>query len=194
LNGILAYQSSATTGTYIGVNRATYPGAFTTPNVNAGTVALTPQLARLLLAQLKLARGVDSKPGDMVRAHMGLDQRAAWENTGIVVTQLIQSGDATARDMLSKEQVDMIGGIEIITNLKAIPGRIDLLDFSTWYRTEVQPLDFYEVEGRKIFQLYGTSGAPAASQWSAQIWMGNVVCDNTRRNAFMYNLVVPTGY
>lgn len=195
MNGILAYQSSATTGTYIGASRTSYPGAFTTPNVNAGAATLTPQLARLLLAQLKLARGVNSAPGASVKFHMGLDQRTAWENTGINVTQVIQSGDkSTGRDMLAKEQVDTIGGIEIISNLKAIPGRIDLLDFETWYRTEVQPLDFYEVDGRRIFQVYGGSGGVATSQLSYMVWMGNVVCKNPRRNAFISNLAVPSGY
>lgn len=195
LAGILAYQSAATTGNYMtGVSRTTFPGAFTTPNVNAGSVALTPALARLLLAQLKLASGVDTKPGSGVKAHLGLDQRTAWENTGIVVTQLIQAGNATSRDMLPAQQIETIGGIEMLTNLKAIPGRIDLLDFNTWYRTEVQPLDFYQVGSQRVFQIYGASGAPASSQWSAMIWMGNVVCKNPRRNAFINGLLIPSGY
>jgi hypothetical protein len=194
LNGILAYQAARTTGTYTGVSVAAYPGAFSTPTVNAGNTTLTPQVARLLLAQLKLARGVNTKPGDSVKFHMGLDQQTAWENTGINVTQNIQSGNATARDMLATEQISTIGGIEIITNLKAIPGRIDLLDFKTWYRTEVQALDFYEVDGKRTFWPMGDSGGVAASMLSYLYWMGNVVCDNPRANAFISSLAIPAGY
>lgn len=194
LNGILAYQAARTTGTYTGVNVATYPGAFSTPTVNAGNNTLTPQIARLLLAQLKLARGIATKPGANVKFHLGLDQQTAWENTGIVVTQNIQAGNATARDMLAPEQIQTIGGIEMLVNLKAIPGRIDLLDFSTWYRTEVQPLDFYEVDGRKVHPIYGASGGLAASFVSYMIWMGNVVCDNPRANAYINGLTIPSGY
>lgn len=194
LNGILAYQAARTTGTYTGVSVTAYPGAFSTPTVNAGNTTLTPQVARLLLAQLKLARGVNTKPGANVKFHMGLDQQTAWENTGIIVTQNIQSGNATSRDMLAPEQISTIGGIPIITNLKAIPGRIDLLDFSTWYRTEVQPLDFYEVNGQRVFWPMGSSGGIASSMISYMYWMGNVVCDNPRANAFISALAIPAGY
>jgi hypothetical protein len=195
LAGVTAYNTTSTTGNYMtGVSRSTYPGAFNTPYVDAGTTALSPANARLLLSRLKLASGVKSKPSGTTFAHMGLDQRTAWENAGIVVTQLIQSGNATARDMLAPSQVETIAGIPILTNNKAVPGRIDLLDFSTWYRTEVSPLDFYEVNGNRIFALYGASGAPASSQWSAMYWMGNVVCDNPRKNAMIINLTIPTGF
>lgn len=191
LAGILAYQAARTTGTYTGVNVATYPGAFSTPTVNAGNVALTPQIARLMLSQLKLARGVNTKATG--KFHLGLDQQTAWENTGIVVTENIQAGNATARDMLAPEQIQRIGGIEMIVNLKAIPGRVDYLDFATWYRTEVQALDFYEVDGKRVFWPMGASGGIAASMISYMYWMGNVVCDNPRANAFISNLTVPQG-
>lgn len=194
LNGILAYQAARTSGTYTGVNVASFPGAFSTPTVNAGSVALTPQIARLLLAQLKLARGVNTKPGAQVRMHLGLDQQAAWENTGIVITENMQTGGSTARDMLAPEMVQTIGGIPMLVNLKAIPGRIDLIDFETWYRTEVQPLDFYEVDGKRVFWPMGTSGGIAASMISYMYWMGNVVNDNPRANAFISALSVPAGY
>lgn len=196
LNGILAYQTSLTnTGTYLGVARSSFPVAFTTPNVAAGSVALSPALARLLLNQLKLARGVNVKASDSAKFHCGLDQAAAWENAGITVTQILQTGDTTGHDMLSKEQVSTVAGIPLLTNLKAIQGRMDLIDFSTWYRTEVQALDFYEVEGKgRVFPIYGASGGLASSFISYMIWMGNIVCANPRKNAFISGLTIPTGY
>lgn len=194
LNGILAYQSALTTGTYTGVSRAAYPGSFTTPNVNAGNATLTPQIARLMLAQLKLARGTATTPGNNVKLHMGLDQQTAWENTGINVTQNIQGGNATARDMLAPEAVSTMGGIPIIVNIKAIPGRIDLLDFDTWYRIETAPLDFYEVGTNRVFPIYGASGGIASAMISYMMWIGNIVCSNTLRNAFISGLAIPTSY
>jgi hypothetical protein len=194
LNGILAYQVNSATGYYTGVSRAANPGVFSTPTVNAGGATLTPALARLLLNQLKIARGVTTKMGNNVKLHTGLDQQAAWENTGINVTQNIQGANATARDMLAPDQVATLAGIPFLVNLKAIPGRIDLLDFSTYYRTEVQPLDMYSVGGQKVFWPMGASGGIVAAQMSYMIWMGNVVCENPRANAFISNLAVPSGY
>ena len=194
LNGILAYQVNSNSGYYTGVSRAAYPGLFSTPTVNAGANTLSPALARLLLNQLKIARGIKTTPASDVYLHTGLDQQAAWENTGINVTQNIQAGNATSRDMLAADAVTTLAGIPFLVDLKAIQGRIDLLDFSTWYRTEVQPLDMYEVGGQRVFWPMGASGGVAASQISYMIWMGNIVCENPRKNAYISNLAIPSGY
>ena len=192
--GYLGYQVNSATGYYLGISRAAYPGLFSTPAVNAANNTLTPAMARLLINQLRIARGVKAKPGSMVKLVMNYDQQAAWENTGINVTQNIQSGDATGRDMLAAEQVETIAGLPILLNPKAPPGRIDLIDFSTYYRTEVQPLDIYSVGNVRLFWPMGASGGIASSKISYMYWMGNVVCENPRKNAYMYNLVSPAGY
>lgn len=195
INGITSLQVSSNTGTYMGVTRANYPGKFSTPTVNAGGATLTPALARLLLNQLKIARGVDIKPSSGMIAFMGLDQEAAWENTGLVITQIIQSGDnATGRDTLAKEQVKTIAGIEIVASLKAIPGRIDLLDMKEWFRTEICPLDYYEAGGQTVFPPYGASGGISAAYLTYLVWGGNIGNANPRSGAFLSSLAIPSGY
>ena len=194
INGISSLQVNSNSGTYMGVVRSNYPGKFSTPTVNAGGQTLTPSMARLLLNQLKIAMGVDITTTNDYLYFMGLDQQAAWENTGIVVTQNIQSGDATARDMLAKKQVAHIGGIEIVASLKAIPGRIDLLAMKHWFRTEIQPLDYYEAGGQTVFPPYAGSGGISAAYMTYLVWGGNIGCDNPRAGAFISNLAVPLGY
>lgn len=196
INGILAYIANRTGGTYTGVPIASYPGFFQTPNVNAGGATLTPQIARLLLAQIQLAKGVKAtQQNGNIKFHMNLDQATAWENTGLSVTTQFQSGtSAIARDTLAAKQITTIGGIEIIRNIKAIQGRIDLIDFDTWHRTEVAELDLYRVGNTSMFPVYGASGGLTTSQISYMIWMGNFVCDEPTANAFISNLAIPPGY
>lgn len=193
LNGITNLQLNSNSGTYLGVTRANYPGKFSTPTVNAANNTLTPSLARLLINQMKIAMGVETDTSGLI-AFMGLDQKAAWENTGLIVTQNIQSGNATGRDMLAKTQVETIGGIEIVASLKAIPGRIDLLDLNNWFRSEIQPLDWYDAGGQTTFWPMGSSGGIQASFIRYLVWGGQVGSMNPRRGAYLSNLAIPVGY
>ncbi len=195
INGILTYLAQRTTGTYLGVPVASYPGFFNTPNVAAGGATLTPQIARLLLAQVKLQKGVKSTLGDNVKFHMNLDQQTAWENTGLSVTTQFQTGgSAVGRDTLPAKQVTTIGGIEIIADIKAIQGRINLIDFDTFYRNEVVELDLYRVGNNTVHPVYGQSGGLTTSKVSYMVWMGNIVCDDPSANAFISGLAIPTSY
>ena len=195
LAGPLAYNVNGNSGTFLGITKATYPGKFSTPYVNAANNTITPAMGRLLLNQMKIAMGSDNAPGAGYFFHMGYDQQAAWENTGLNVTQITQTGPAaTGRDQLPATQVATIGGVEIVANPKAIAGRIDLLASKYWFRQEIQPLDFFELDGKTVFPIYGTSGAPAALGWSSLVWGGNFGCTQPRRQAYMANLSVPSGY
>jgi len=196
LNGFTALQSYSTTGSFLGVTKTSYPGNFVTPSVNAAAAALTPQIARLILNYLYIVSNIEegSEMGDYL-FHMGVDQGAAWENTGLVITQLIQSGnDATPRDNLAKTPVQTIGGVKMRKSRMALPGRIDLLDLSTYFVAQVQELDYYSAGGQEVFWPYGASGGINAAYLKYLIWVGNVGCDNPKRNGVIYNLAVPSGY
>lgn len=195
LYGINAYQVNANTGTYMGVSRASYPGKFSTPYVNAGSNALTPAYARLVLDKLKIVRGGDEAAEDGLIAMMGLDQKAAWEATGMVLTQVIQQqGVAKGTDLLPAKQVSTMGGVRIKSSIKYTPGRIDLLNMKHWFRQEVTPIDFYEAGGQTIFPIYGSDGSPAPTLWTALIWGGNIGCDNPLSGGYIGNLAIPQNY
>jgi len=195
LNGVLNLTSAATTGTFMGVSRTAYPGQFTTPNVNAGGATLTPQVARLLLTQMKYATGIDTTTTTDYIYLMGPAQRVAWENAGTTITQITQTtANAVAHDQMPTKQVDTIGGIPIRESLKAIPGSIFLLNLSTWYRTEIVPMDMYSAGGTETFWPMGASGGIAASLLKYLIWGGNIGCDNPLKNASVTSLGTPLGY
>lgn len=195
LNGVITLNSGATTGTYMGVSRSQNPGLFTTPNINAGGATLTPAIARLLMTQLKYATGIDTTTNSSYIYLMGPAQRVAWENAGTIITQVTQtSANAMGHDQLPMKQVETIGGIPIRETIKGIPGRIDLINLNTWYRTEVLPMDFYSAGSVETFWPTGASGGPAASFMKYLVWGGNIGCDNPLANAFITNLATPAGY
>ncbi len=59
LFGILYHQTNATTGTWLNLNRATYPVELATPNVNASNSALTPGAVRLAINKVRKALGTN---------------------------------------------------------------------------------------------------------------------------------------
>ena len=200
LNGVVAYQLSSNTGTVAGLARSAYPGKLSTPYVNGGGYVLTQSEARRLRAQIQIAIGA-LKPNELdLQFNMGPDMMAAWENTGIAVSQVIQNqltGDSS-QDMLKKHTPKTFMGYPIVGegegNIHAKQGRIDGLCLKEWFRCENQPIDYYEVGGQTIFPAYGGSGGLQASSFF-YLWTGvQVGQSNVRAGTYMDTISIPTGY
>jgi hypothetical protein len=192
--GIQSYQVSSASGTFLSLNRATYPGRLTTPYQPGGSAAITPAFARLLLNSMRIRNGVeaDNTSGFF---YMNLDQEAAWENTGTVVTQNIMqqiTGDAS-QDMLKKLPPKTLAGRSIVTSVKATQGRIDYIAQDHWFKQEIYPLDFYEVDGKTMFPIYGASGGLASTKITYLVFGGNIGCDDPAAGAYADGLTIPAG-
>src|SRR6266852_1286134 len=57
--GIKYHQNASTTGTWLNLNRATYPVQLQTPRVNAGNAALTPSNVRLAINKVRKSLGIN---------------------------------------------------------------------------------------------------------------------------------------
>ena len=202
LFGLKYHQNSATTGTWLNLNRATYPVELATPRVNGGNAALTPTMARLAYNKMRKALGV-RKDQDMKKliAYMNVEQEHAWENLGITISQVIKEGPgggADSLDLLFTGQ-KTIGGVKIQPSIYADQTRIDFIDLSHWGRAVSKDIGYWDDgSGKTIFPIIVTSGpgagAPQATQWFAfdtgfQVWN-----DSPRSGAFIDNLARPTGY
>jgi hypothetical protein len=197
--GIQYFQVNSNSGSVMGLNRSSYPGKLSTPTVNASNQALTPAMARRSLAQIQIALGIKSPDEEKLVYHMNVDQVAAWENVGLVVTSVIQNqikGDQS-EDMLKKSPPKTFAGRPIIGgagSIHATPGRIDGLCLKHWFRVENQPIDYYEVGGQTLFPAYGASGGLSASTMF-YLWTGvNIGNDNVRAGVYLSNLAIPSGY
>jgi hypothetical protein len=194
LYGIKYHQNNATTGTWLNLNRATYPIQLATPRVNAGNAALTPSNVRLAINKVRKSLGINHL-GKLI-AYMAVEQEHAWENLGITVSQIIKEGGEKSGndlDLLFSGRKTM-SGIPIKASVNADQTRVDFLDLAHWGRAVLKDIDFYEVNGNTVFPIYGASGGIAASyifyfDTAFQVWD-----DSPRTGAYIDTLARPSGY
>ena len=193
--GLKYHQVDSDTGTWLQLNRTSYPGKLKTPHV-AVNANLTPQAVRLALAKVKRALGVQTPEIDNLVWHMNVDMSAAWENVGLVVAQVIQNqlGGSESEDMLKKSAPKSMAGRPIIESINATPQRIDGLCLKHWGRAQTQPIGPLNFGGQVLFPIYGTSGGLSAATIS-YLWAGfNIFTDNPRAGTFLDGITLPANY
>jgi hypothetical protein len=196
LLGIKYFQVDSNAGTVLGLNRATYPGKLKTPHVAAGNQSLTQAFGRQALQKMRTALGADTPFQQELIWHMGLDMEAAWENVGLVVSQVIQNqvSGSSSVDMLKADAPKTMAGRPVVASIHATPGRIDGLCLKNWGRVENKPIDFLEFGGQTIFPTYGGSGGLNASS-IFYLWTGmNIYNANVRAGTFIDGIAIPSGY
>jgi len=195
LYGVPYHQNNATTGTWLNLNRATYPQQLATPRVNAGNSALVPGYVRLAINKVRKALGI-SQLGKLI-AYTSVEQEHAWENLGITISQVIKEGGSGGRasdlDLLFTGRKTM-SGVPIKSSINANQTRVDFLDLSHWGRAVMKDIDFFEVGGQTVFPIYGASGGVSAAfifyfDTGFQLWD-----DSPRSGSYIDTLARPSGY
>lgn len=194
LFGLKYHQNNATTGTWLNLNRATYPTQLQTPRVNGNNVALVPMQPRLAMNKVRKSLGID-KLGKLI-AYMAVEQEHAYEQLGVTISNIIKeggNGGANDLDLLFTGKKTM-GGVPLKSSINADQTRIDFLDLSHWGRAVMKDIDYYEIDGKTVFPIYGASGGLAASyifyfDTAFQVWD-----DSPRSGAFIDSLSRPSGY
>lgn len=196
LNGLAALQLSSNVGTYLGIQRSAYPGRLSTPLIAGNSTAITPQRCRVMINQPRRALGIESLESAQWIWYMNIDQEAAIENIGLVVSQVIQNqvkGDSSV-DMLMKTAPKTFGGRPIKCSNHATPGRIDGLALKHWGRAQIQPIDYYEVNGQTIFPIYADDGGLESSMITYW-WVGfNVFNDTPTAGVYSTGNAIPSSY
>lgn len=194
LFGIKYHQNNATTGTWLNLNRATYPSQLQTARVNANSSSLVPGFVRLAMNKVRMGLGIDALQKNKPMPYMHPRQSHAWENIGTVISQVIlnqvQGGQPDALPGTPKN----MGGFPIKESIHADQTRIDFLTLSHWGRAVMQDTDFYKVGTQTIFPIYGTSGGLAASYIFYFVTGFQVFVDNPRAGSFIDSLASPAGY
>ncbi len=192
LGGLRQWQQSGNTGQYCGINKATYPGMFSTPSINLGGKSLTPAIVRAVEAQMAYALGEENEDEDDI-AHCGPDGRLAWENNALLV-QTVQmqavKGDESV-DMLKSKSPTMMAGRKLVMNPRAYPGIVDFLKLKYWKRATTKAIGEYEVAGQTLFPAYGSDGGVATSMLFYIVTLCQVYNVQPRRGAFLQNFAIP---
>ena len=194
LFGIKYHQINATTGTWLNLNRATYPQQLQTPRVNAANSALVPGYVRLAINKVRKALGI-GQLGKLI-AYTSVEQEHAWENLGITISQVIKenaAGSANDLDLLFSGRKTM-SGVPIKSSINADQTRVDFLDLSHWGRAVMKDIDYFEVGDQTVFPIYGTSGGLSAAFIFYFDTGFQVFSDSPRSGAYIDGLARPIGY
>lgn len=182
------HASNASTGTWLGLNRATFP-EIRASRVNANSSGLAWHMARL--AVNKIADKVGKK-NIKPTAWMHPAQQQAYENLG----QLVSIIQKQARDEKMNLYFDgfQIAGCPVETSYLWDRKRIDFVLMDLIGRAELKGIRWHTVGGRKIFELRGSTGGVAASSISYLLADWNLFHQNPGAGSYIDGLTVPDGY
>lgn len=192
LLGVKYHDSNASTGTWLGFDRATTP-QIRASAVNANSAALTLPLPRLAINKIGDRIGIDKRKN--LKAWTHLAQQQAYEELGFNVIRIDKQAKEEGLDMYFNDNMRMAGApLEVSYSWDRT--RIDFIDYDVWGRAEMHPAGFYQNpdDGRKVFETRGPSGGVATSWIFYIIASFNLFMNNPAGASYIYSLAVPSGY
>jgi hypothetical protein len=190
LLGVPYHHSNASTGTWLGFDRATTP-EIRANRVDALGAALALPFPRVAINKIGDRLGMDSIV--KVTAWMHPCQKQAYEELGQLVSVIQKAPRQEGLDLYFNDNMQMAGA-PIKTSFSWDKKRIDFIVNEVWGRAEMNAPGFYTVDGRKIFELRGASGGVATAQIFYITASFNLFINNPAACSYIDNLAVPTGY
>jgi hypothetical protein len=189
LLGVPYHMNNASTGTWLGLDRATIP-EIRCSRVNANSSPLSLPFPRLAVNKIGDRVGIEN--GMKFQAWMHPCQSQAYEDLGQMVSVINKTAKQEGLDLYF--DVQQIAGIPIRKSYSWDKRRIDLIVNEAWGRAEMHPAGFYTEGGRKIFELRGLSGGVAAASIFYIVCSFNLFMKNPTQGVYIDNLAVPSGY
>jgi len=192
LLGVKYHDSNASTGTWLGFDRALNP-EIRANRVNANSSALTLPLPRLAINKIGDRIGIDNKTKLMAWTHPA--QQAAYEELGFNVIRIDKQAKEEGLDLYFNDNM-RIAGAPLKTSYSWDRTRIDFIDQEVWGRAEMHPAGFYQDpdDGRRVFEIRGPSGGVATSWIFYIVASFNLFMNNPAGAAYIDTLAVPSGY
>lgn len=188
LLGVPYHHSNASTGTWLGFNRANTP-QIRANRVNAAGAFALP-FARLAINKIGDRVGIKEMGGVVAWTHPC--QKDAYEQTGQLVS-IIQKQAKT-------EKLDMyfdgfqLAGAPVECSYSWDKTRIDFVNKGLWGRAEMTPAGYYTVDGQRIFPGRGASGGLAAWMIFYLTASFNLYLSNPAMGSYIDGLTIPSGY
>ncbi len=190
LYGVPYHHSNASTGTWLGYDRATTP-QIRSNRVNGGNSALTLPLPRLAVNKIGNRVGIDNNFELTAWTHPCQGQ--AYEEIGQLVSIIHKQAKDEALNMYFNDNMQLAGA-PCKFHFNWNKTRIDFVANSIWGRAEILPIGFYTSDGRKIFELRGASGGVAAADIFYMVCGFQTFVTNPAATAYIDALAVPAGY
>lgn len=193
--GLRAWQVNSNTGTIGGLSRASYPGRLSTPtiNLNGASIALSTGYRAMVL--MGRALGQDNAAMKSAAWYTGPDQAMQIANlylNALFVNTPDVKGDRSM-DMVKKYWPDTYAGRDLHVGWNALPGRLDLFTFDTWYLGEMLPLELYDYGGGITVAPVPdiVNGGYLTSSQFAYVCAVNLVNSNVRAGCYVQNAAQP---
>ena len=190
LFGILYHHSNASTGTWLGYDRATTP-EIRSNGVNGGNSALTLPLPRLAINKIGNRVGIDNNFDPQAWTHPC--QAQAYEEIGQLISIIHKQPKEESLNLYFGDNMQLAGA-PIRQHFNWNKTRIDFVVSSVWGRAEILPIGFYTSDGRRIFELRGASGGVAAADIFYMVVGFQTFLLNPAATAYINNLAIPSGY
>jgi len=189
LYGVPYHHSNASTGTWLGFNRATTP-EIRSNRVNGNNSALSLPLPRLAINKIGNRVGIDNnfKP----TAWMHPAQKQAYENIGQAVIFIQKQNKQEGLDMYFDKM--QMAGADVRESYNWNKKRIDFVSDEVWGRAEILPIGFYMTDGRRIFEIRSSSGGVATSDIFYMVNGMQTFVNNPAATAYIEPLAIPAGY
>ncbi len=190
LFGVPYHHSNASTGTWLGLNRATNP-EIRSNGVNASSNPLSLPLPRLAIN--KIGNRVGLNNGFKPRAWMHPCQKQAYEEIGQLVSIIQKQPKDEGLNMYFGDNMQMAGA-PVTEHFSWNKTRIDFVNGEVWGRGETLPIGFYKSDGRSIFEIRGASGGVATADIFYMTVGMQTFVTNPAATAYIHTLAVPSGY
>lgn len=187
--GVPYHMSNASTGTWLGLDRATTP-EIRASRVNAGGALA---LAHTRLALNKLGDRLGKNRKLKLQAWLHPAQVQAYEELGQALMQIDKGSGNETLDLYFGDNI-RLAGVPVEADFSWDKKRIDFIVPEMWGRAEMRKPGFYEVDGKRIFELRGPSGGVATAQVFYITASWNLYMKNPAAGAYIDNLTVPSGY
>lgn len=188
--GVAYHHNSASTGDWSGLNRANYP-EIRANRVNAGTSALALPFARRAINMIGDRIGQDQM--GKVQAWMHPCQKQAYEELGQLVSVIQKQSSSQGLDLYFGDNMQLAGA-PVRVHFSWDKKRIDFVNPSLWGRAEMVPAGFYDVDGRKTFEIRYSDGGVTPKQIFYLVVSMNLFHMNPAGASYIDGLTVPTGY
>lgn len=189
LYGVQYNDSSASTGDWLGFNRANTP-QIRASRVNGGGSALALPQPRLAINKIGNRVGMDMRSG--IEAWTHPCQMQAYEEIGQLVQMIWKEPKEQKLDMYFDGM--QMAGAPVKADYNWNMKRIDFFKKGTWGWGETLPIGFYTTDGRKIFEIRSASGGVSASDIFYMTVGRQSYVKNPAAVAYIDNLAIPAGY
>lgn len=187
--GVRYNNSNASTGTWLGFNRANTP-QIRSSAVNAGGGSLALTQPRLAINKIGNRVGIDMRSGITAWTHPA--QMQAYEEIG----QLVQMIWKEPKDQKLNMYFDgmQMAGAPVKADYNWNMKRIDFFKDDSWGWGETLPIGFYTTDGRKTFEIRSASGGVSAADIFYMVSGRQSYTTNPASISYIYNLAIPSGY